>query len=202
MKPHFHHINRRLHLYLGMFCLPWFIMYGITSIAFNHNSWFNNGNGQAEGEWKETASWQCTVEIPATGEIPKDVTRALLDIAEIDTNAFGGFRQAPNRMIVYLPNFTKMKQLIYHMDEQKLVMQERKKFSQQFLTGMHARGGYGHDSFLNDAWAFVVDVVCSAFVLWVITGMIIWWTIGNMRAWGAVALIGGFLSFGLFMVWL
>ena len=85
-KYTFQYINRRVHLYLGMFCLPWFIMYGITSFVFNHNTWLNNGSGQPGGEWKEVQSWPCTVDIPTSGKIPKEATRELLRIAGIDTN--------------------------------------------------------------------------------------------------------------------
>lgn len=201
-KLSFQHINRRVHLYLGMFSLPWFIMYGITSLAFNHNTWFNNGNGQPGGQWEETGSWTAKVVVPSEGEIPKAVSRELLRIAGIDTDAFGGYRQGPDQMVVYLPSFREMKQLIYQPAEQTLVLRERKKFASQFLTGLHARGGYQHDSFLDDAWAFIVDLVCSAFVLWVVTGIIMWWRVPHMRGWGTAALVGGFVSFGLFMLWL
>jgi hypothetical protein len=202
MKTNFHHINRRLHLYLGMFCLPWFIMYGITSIAFNHNSWFNDGKGQPGGEFKEVGSWPCTVDVGTSGEIPKEKIRELIAIAGLDTKAFGSNRQGAGKVVVYLPSFTKMRQLLYFYEEGRLVLNERKKFTQQFLTGLHVRAGYEHDSFLNDAWALVVDVVCTAFVLWVITGVIIWWRVKKMRAWGIVALLGGMASFAGFMLWL
>lgn len=189
-------------MYLGMFCLPWFIMYGITSLAFNHNNLFNNGSGQPGGQWEEVKSWPCTVEVPVSGNIPKEVTRELLRIAGLDTKAFGTYRPAENKINVYLPNFREMKQLTYWTAEQRLVLLERKKFTQQFLGGLHARGGYQHDSFLNDTWAFLVDVVCIAFLLWVMTGMIMWWRVPAMRGWGAIALIAGFLSFAGFMVFL
>jgi len=36
----FSHFNRRLHLYLGLALLPWFFMYGISSVPFAHNQFF------------------------------------------------------------------------------------------------------------------------------------------------------------------
>ena len=38
----FNHFNRRLHLYLAMVLLPWVFMYGISSIPFTRNAYFNN----------------------------------------------------------------------------------------------------------------------------------------------------------------
>ena len=136
-------------------------MYGITSFVFNHNTWLNNGSGQPGGEWKEVQSWPCTVDNPTSGEIPKEATRELLLIAGIDTKAFGTYRARKNKINVYLPHFTEMKQLSYYTEENRLVFLERKKFIQQFLGGLHARGGYQYDSFLNDNWAFIVMLSVS-----------------------------------------
>jgi len=33
----FSHLNRRVHLYAGLALLPWFFMYGISSVPFAHN---------------------------------------------------------------------------------------------------------------------------------------------------------------------
>ena len=43
----FDRLNRRLHLYLALFFLPWFLVYGLSSAVFSHPAWF--GQGQA---WK------------------------------------------------------------------------------------------------------------------------------------------------------
>ncbi len=199
-KISFQYLNRRVHLYLGMFCLPWFIMYGISSLAFNHPSWFSNGNGQPGGQWKMVDSWPCSVEVPNDGSIPHEVAQELVRTAGLDTNTFGAYRTGEAKITVYFPSFRKMRQLIYRIDENRLVMNERKKFAQQFLTGMHARGGFHHDSLLNDSWAFIVDAVCVAFMLWVVTGIIMWLRVPEMRSMGAVFLVSGFLTFVGFMV--
>jgi hypothetical protein len=36
----FDKINRRLHLYLGLFLGPWLVMYGVSSFILIHQSWF------------------------------------------------------------------------------------------------------------------------------------------------------------------
>ena len=36
----FSHVNRRVHLYLGLFLLPWLFMYGISSLPFAHAPFF------------------------------------------------------------------------------------------------------------------------------------------------------------------
>ena len=37
----FSHINRRVHLYLGLALLPWFLMYGVSSVPFAHTQFFD-----------------------------------------------------------------------------------------------------------------------------------------------------------------
>ena len=36
----FSHVNRRVHLYLGLFILPWLFMYGISALPLAHASLF------------------------------------------------------------------------------------------------------------------------------------------------------------------
>ncbi len=36
----FDKINRRAHLYLGLFLMPWLLMYGVSSFMVIHHKWF------------------------------------------------------------------------------------------------------------------------------------------------------------------
>lgn len=197
-KFNFQNFNRRFHLYLGMFCLPWFIMYGITSLAFNHGDWFGKGGIQ----WSEQGSWEAVVELAPTRRIPQDQLQQLIDISSLDIDVFGGYRADEKRVIVYIPSFLDSNRLVYFHEENRLILEQGEFSLKHFLTGMHARGGYQRDSFMHDAWALMVDIVCSAFVLWIVTGIIIWWKSKRMRMAGAIVLLGGFLSFAGFMLWL
>ena len=50
-------INRRVHLYLGMFLLPWVLMYAFSSLVFSHlraiQAWDARGNVSFEIEWEK-----------------------------------------------------------------------------------------------------------------------------------------------------
>jgi hypothetical protein len=202
MKP-FSHQVRRTHLYLALFCLPWFVMYGVTSIAFSHPGWFETGadlyntSGDA---WTEEGAWPCTLVVPEAGEVPREVAAQLLQIAGLEEDAYGAYRSGEDRVEVYIASFWKTRRLTYRTDEQRLLLFSRKSIPQQILTGFHARAGYQHDGFLNDAWAFMVDLVCIGFLLWVASGVYIWWQLPKMRGWGAAGLLAGFLSFAAFLL--
>ena len=79
------------------------------------------------------------------------------------------------------------------------MIQDRKFRWDHFLTGMHARGGFAQSNFLSDAWGVMVDIVCLGMLIWIITGIYLWWRQSTTRIWGAVALLGGFGSFLLFL---
>jgi hypothetical protein len=51
-------IIRRTHMFTGLFMLPWVLMYGLSALVFNHNSWFfsNAKQNQASAQSRETRS--------------------------------------------------------------------------------------------------------------------------------------------------
>ena len=63
----FSHFNRRLHLYLGLALLPWFFMYGISSVPFAHNQFFEQRDA-AKGLPLWTLRSEHTVDLP----VPED----------------------------------------------------------------------------------------------------------------------------------
>lgn len=202
MKP-FPHLVRRTHLYLALFCLPWFVMYGVTSVAFSHPNWFDTPSGlysTASGAWTEEGSWPCTVDVPQGDVIPREVAAELVGIAGVDADAFGAYWSGEQQVDVYIVAFWETRRLTYRIEEERLTHYSRASVAQQVLTGMHARAGYQHDGLLNDTWAVMVDLVCVGFLLWVATGIYIWWQLPGMRKWGALGLVAGLLSFSAFLL--
>ena len=57
------HLNRRLHLYLGLALLPWFFMYGISSVPFAHNQFFERRDA-AKGLPLWTLRAERTLDVP------------------------------------------------------------------------------------------------------------------------------------------
>ncbi len=199
------HLVRRTHLYLALFCLPWFVMYGITSIAFSHSDWFDTGDdlyNTAGDAWTEEGSWPCTLVVPEQDEVPREVAAELLAIAGLHEDAFGAYRVGEHQIDVFIVAFWQNQRLSYRIEEQRLFLYSRKALAQQILGGMHARAGYQHDGILNNLWAFMVDLVSIGFILWVATGLYIWWQLPTMRWWGAMGLLAGLLSFAGFLLML
>ena len=193
------HLNRRLHLYLGMALLPWFFMYGISSVPFAHNQFFEQRDA-AKGLPLWTLRAERTIDMP----VPEDTAglrafgATLLRDAGVEATSYGTYRQSPTQINVYAYSFWTSTQLKYFIDQKKLTVEDRRFRWDHFLTGMHARGGFEQDGLLQLSWSIVVDIVCVAMIVWIASGLVMWWELPGQRRWGWVAILAGTVSFLLF----
>jgi hypothetical protein len=192
------HLNRRAHLYFALTFAPWFLMYGVSSYAFNHNDFFE-ARDKAKGEplWLKRFEKSYEIAIPAEGSL-KAVGKKIMDDNGL-AGSFGTYRQSPNQLNVYIYTFWKSTQVKYFINEKKLVAEDRRFRLEHFLTGMHAKGGFEQEGFLNGLWSVIVDLVCIGMAGWVFTGLIMWWQLPSTRRWGWLAVVGGIGSFGIFL---
>ena len=196
----FSQLNRRVHLYVGLTLAPWFVMYGISSFAFAHGPYFE-ARDKAKGLplWTTRLERPYSIAIPAEGELRPVAAQIVKDFG-LEGSTFGAYRQGPNQIIVYSSTFRHATQAKYFIAEQKVVVEDRRFRFEQFLTGMHARGGFAQDGLLNKAWGVMVDVVCFGMLLWVLSGLYMWWSLPGLRRWGWMAFLGGLGSYALFML--
>ena len=193
------HLNRRLHLYLGMALLPWFFMYAISSVPFAHNQFFEQRDA-AKGLPLWTLRAERTIDIP----VPEDTAglRAfggtLLEDAGVEATSYGTYRHSPTQVNVYAYSFWTSTQLKYFIDQKKLTVEDRRFRWDHFLTGMHARGGFEQEGFLQLSWSIVVDIVCVSMIVWIASGLVMWWELPGQRRWGWVAILAGTASFLFF----
>jgi hypothetical protein len=197
----FSHLNRRAHLYLGLSLLPWFFMYGISSVPFAHAPFFDRRDA-AKGlpQWTTISERSVEVAVPdAPGEL-RAFGAALLKEAGIEDTSFGTYRQSANQINVYSYSFWKSTQLKYFVDRKTLTVEDRRFRWDHFLTGMHARGGFEQEGFLARSWSVVVDVVCVAMIAWIASGLYMWWGLPGRRRWGWAAIAAGVASFAVFVI--
>jgi hypothetical protein len=62
----FDKINRRAHLYLGMFLMPWLLMYGVSSFIVIHHAWFPSDRPGREVLFEKATAVQSTFKAPTT----------------------------------------------------------------------------------------------------------------------------------------
>jgi hypothetical protein len=185
---------RRTHLYLGLFLLPWVIMFGVSSIPLNHT---------AEGDqpaWTRVAEVAFSVEPPSgsSAESLRPFGEQLMKAAGV-SGGFYVFRPNPRQLNVNLPNFLHPIRIMYDIDAKHLVMERREFAWRQFLSGMHTRGGYNLGGFWDSVWAVFVDLVAVALLAWIASGLFMWWKLPGtgLRRWGWLAIAGGLISFAV-----
>lgn len=188
-------INRRTHLYLGLFVMPWLVMYGLSSLMLSHPSWFHS---------EDTPHWQPLFERPYQRPVPekadlREVAQAILKDCNLE-GAFWAQRPKPNEIHIDRFRFRDQTRLIYSIKDQRL-RAERQQFPwDRVVVRLHFRGGFQQPTFLDTLWAILVDVACLAILIWIASGLLMWWRLTRLRLWGSLALGGGLLSFAL-LIW-
>jgi hypothetical protein len=195
----FDKINRRAHLYLGLFLMPWLLMYGVSSFIVIHQSWFPNDKPARELLFEK--EYSRAVNIQGANNSP-ELRAAAQEILK-DTDLEGAFwadKPRPDTLHIDRFSFRDSISLTYSPQDKKLKAERRPVGWSQVPLRMHFRGGYGQPGFWDKFWGLLVDVACVGIIVWVASGLIMWWRLPRWRTWGAIAVTGGILSFVL-LVW-
>jgi hypothetical protein len=194
----FNHFVRRLHLYLALSLLPWFFVYGASSLPFSHPSWFNSIYDDGVPLWKLRFERPYERAVPEGADL-RAIGAEIMKDAGVE-GSFGTYRPNDRELHVYVHTFWRATQLKYFLEQKKLRAEDRRFRWDQFLTGMHARGGFENRQPLALGWSIVVDVVCVGFLVWIASGIYMWWHIPGTRRWGWLALGGGAAMFAFFLL--
>ncbi|HEV8292314.1 MAG TPA: hypothetical protein VGP94_10335 [Tepidisphaeraceae bacterium] len=193
-------INRRTHLYLGLFLLPWLTMYGISSAIVIHQSWFNSAPPLAK-ELAFEKSYNRPVDLKGANNSPELRAAAQQILRDIDMEgAFWADKPNPDSLHIDRFSFRGSTSLTYSARKQTIKAEHQRMRTPQVIMRMHFRGGYDQPSFGNKSWGLLVDLACVGILIWIISGLIMWWQLPRLRMWGIIALTGGVLSF-LLLIW-
>ncbi len=189
-------VNRRTHLYLGLFVMPWLMMYGLSSLMLSHPGWFPS---------EKAARWEPVFERKYEKPIPGQANlRVVADDILKDCGLEGAFwaeRPSPAEIRISRFRVRDETRVVYSIRDQTLRADRQQLSWNQVLQRLHFRGGFQQPSLGDDLWAVLVDVCCAAILIWIASGILMWWRLTRLRFWGAVALSGGILSF-LLLIWL
>jgi hypothetical protein len=189
----FDKINRRTHLYAALFFMPWFFVYGVSSLVFSHPSWFSGGPNfvlVSERGYKLAPIAMDAGLRPIGDQIQKDTGLE---------GQFAVFRTPDNLIRMYKPGFITATQITYDPSKEQLIIQKTPFKVSGLLTRLHARGGFERTDVLNTAWSVIVDLVQIGMLVWIASGLYMWWYVKSVRGWGCLALAGGVSSFAYFM---
>jgi hypothetical protein len=182
-----------LHLYTGLFLVPWMMIYAVSAFCLNHVEWF-----EKKLELRPTPKLvQETDFVPNESfpSEPKEQARAILKHLELDGPHFIQGQPTPSQMRIFRYCGAGHYQVTWQREQARLVVTQQKPFSfYSFVNAMHFQRGYG-PYFASLTWAIIVDVVTISTVTWVITGIYLWARRPRKRLLGGVCLVAGSLVF-------
>ena len=179
----FAHLNRRAPVPRNAL-LPWFLMYGLSSIPFAHTQ-LQYDAAKGLPTWKLRATHTVDLPVPEDPQELRALGATLLRQAGVSASSFGVYRQSPTQVNVYAYSFRHSTQLKYFIDQKRMTVEDRRFRWDQFLTGMHARGGFEQEGLLDRSWSVIVDLVCLAIALWIASGLYMWWETPGLEDPGA-----------------
>ena len=142
-------------MYLGLFLIPWVLMYALSSLVFNHFatvcSWYDGNLNQFEKV--EEFSYA-----DAFGEdvSSQDAARQILIDLDMDGLHFVRGDLQSGRLTVMRQKGVGVTRLTYSEDEGKVVVEKQVPNAANVLTRMHIRHGFQQDYWsakLFGAWA-------------------------------------------------
>ena len=190
-------LNKRVHLYLGLFLIAFFLKYAVSGLLFAHNFGLNEF-------YKDKPQWTTRFERTYERPVPENadlrpLAAQILEDAGLKNRSFGVYRVGKERLNINTYSFFSSTRLTYFIDQNRLLAEDKIFRWDHFLHKFHLIGGYAQDSFIADLWAFMIDLTCVAIIIWTLSGIYIWWKIQETRRWGTVALGGGVISFLIFV---
>jgi len=196
----FNLVNRRVHLYLGLFLMVSFIRMGVTAIFFAHPFNFKQ-------VYKDTPAWVVRSEEPYKLAISdetnlRQLAAEVIKDAGVEEGPFRVSRQGKGkqRLDIVVGDFWSTTRLTYFINKQQLRIEDKPFRWDHFFHKFHLLHGYGQKSFFSDLWAFLLDLLCVSIIFWCVSGIYMWWKLGPARLWGSVALAGGVASFAIFLM--
>lgn len=193
----FNHANRRLHLYLALSLIPWFFIYGFSSIYFSHGRTIDEWFPSDQPNWSQRSETQLLLDVPESGDL-RDIGRQVLSDLGIEGPFYIGRRGYGFQ--IYQVTFLDHTRITYRSESQTLTVEDKRFRWDHFFTTLHARGGFQEGEYLHNTWSVIVDLVCVGILIWIASGLVMWWQLPAQRNWGWVSFGGGIATFIAFML--
>jgi hypothetical protein len=186
---------RKIHLYLALFFGPWVLMYAVSTFVMNHRVFFR-------GETPPPPTWETVSTGTYRGDFPPDAAAAHMAQQLLASLGLDGAHQASlrdGRLVVNRFNTLRPLRVSFAVHDGSYAVERQAWETEAFLERMHRRRGFQSDYFIEDVWAFGVDVFIVAVLFWTLSGLWLWWEMRPTRTTGAMFAAGGTLLFAFFL---
>jgi hypothetical protein len=199
-SPPVSRIVRRVHMYLGLFLVPWMFMYAASTVVMNHREYVQSLYATKAPAMLRERELDFSRTFPTNAPREQIAKVILSDLGLEGAHRVSGGNGKPlviDRQHAFLP-----RRITWDPGTRKIVIEKQEFRSTTFLERMHRRRGYQHPYALEDTWAFSVDLAAVMMVFWSLSGLSLWWELRPTRFWGAVCGGLGMSVFMLFLIFL
>ncbi len=186
---------RRLHMYLGIALVPWFLCYGISAAIFNHGQLVSGWFKSDKPEWTKVfeREYHCSLSADADPRAIGADPSGCRHGGSILLRVVGERQQAaPEYQRLYVPGEDSPDVL---RGPGRIVAEDQAVRLDHFLVGVHERAGFRQSPWMTKAWGVVVDVVGLAVMTWTISGLYVWWKTHRRHVGGGLVLAAGIICF-------
>lgn len=188
-------LMRSLHLYTGLFLVPWMVVYAASAFCLNHRQWVTEQFNITPPKWEPVQKLDFVPD-DAFPQLPKEQAMAILRHLDLEGAYRVQGKPNPNQMIIFRMCGTGNYRITWRRKQGLLVVEKQKPFSlYRLMHSLHFRGGYNQPFLPYISWAVVVDAVAVSIVFWVVSGIYIWARRPRKRLLGGICLIAGMLLF-------
>jgi hypothetical protein len=185
-------------MYLGLFLVPWMLMYALSTLAMVHRPFVQSFYPTEKPAFKVEREMDYSRTF-ASGM----TTQAKADLILQDLG-LEGRRGVPNAkdgapIIINRQHALASRRIKFDPATSKLTIEREEFRGLNFLERMHRRRGFQDPYGVEDTWAFSVDLTVTTLVFWGLSGIWLWWGLRQARVWGGLSLAFGVGLFALFL---
>ena len=192
-------IMRAVHLYTGLFLVPWMMVYAVSAFFLNHGPTFTELFDVTPPEWKVVDRLEFAPDAAFPTD-PEEQARAILEHLDLD-GAHRIPKSPDGTMTILRISGGGHYRVTWRRSQGSLIVERQPLSFYRLIHFLHFKAGYGQKYFAHVVWAAVVDIVTVSIVIWVISGIYIWARRPRRRLPGGICLAAGILIFlGLVLV--
>jgi len=168
---------RNTHLFLGLFCCLYLLMYGVSSIQMAHSQWFS----------ARPAVTIIHAALPPQTTDARRVARSLMDRYGM-RGEVAQVRAASAQLSFNIVRPGTVYQIDYSPGSGDTRIRENHAGFIGMLNRIHHAKGFWHDYWVLNAWGAFVAVVSAALIVIAATGIYLWFKLHQERVIGAILL--------------
>ena len=166
-------LMRKLHLWTGLFLVPWMLVYATSAFLLNHPG-LAGLFGNKPPTWEQVNSFDFVPDDSFPAE-PKEQARVLLAKADLEGAHRVQGKPNPNQMIIFRIRASGHYRVTWRKKQNRVLVERQTPFSMiRLVHFLHFRSGYRQPVNTYIAWAVIVDFVALSLLLWVVSGIYLW----------------------------